>query len=763
MGSLVRVDASKEIRKEFKNRSRKNQEISIRDSELSQHEKDGWVVKKPGIRSIRIKREKLPEILLEDRIWTIIHNLNPTFINFQGEWDPDDPTIRRIDVVGVFEEFTIAIECKYRTTLDSGLKDDINSFASQKKEINGGIKKQTKLNYDTDKHELFQVFAISGCPINTALIKRAKSQNVALWSDPYIDYFETLAQLLGPAAQYIIRSHLSGDQKLSGSPYSSPAIRINESGLTAYLFTAPPDVLLKICTVPSRVLMHEVENDSEDEEETEIRVPGYQRLLSGSRLNDIRKFIDIHGGHFPNSIIISFNEVPIFEASKSHDIDFGKLIMPWHVGAAHIIDGQHRLYGYAKTEKKHDHLLPVFAYVKINTQKQADIFVRVNATQKPVERNLIWDLHGDLLWNDSTPSEKEKAFISRITKDLNSRRNSPFYHLIKIPSHSCQIGLVCPLTMRMMCTAIKKSNIFKTISEGDFTDKTLKQVTNRIIEAFNIIKTEFEEEWRKGYESNICNNNIIPPLFIVISQIWNNIYRQRNSKINRDDWIAGLTKYLKPLIEYLRNQDLGKMKKASSEGQWIENSNKFEREINKVYKEYVTRIPLDELKSNGEEEEQETSEQDDRIKTLEVRLRKLVMDKLKNAVGESWWKSRITEDAKRYALENAEKRISKHPYEHEKRHNAEWLMQFLTFGQLLNIIKRSDNWDLFKEIFGDSDNFTRKLLSVLEVRNGFDHVREISEIDYKEGINSLDWMERCLDHYETEKVKIIPKTDVPPV
>src|SRR5690606_2910367 len=146
-----------------------------------------------------------------------------------------------------------------------------------------------------------------------------------------------------------------------------------------FMFSIEPSLLLKMGFVLHRTRANESE------------FPTYQRLLVPSRLKGITKFID-EGGYFPNSIIINFNtkknKIKFEPNSKLTDSNAcsGNLIIPNAYGIAYIIDGQHRVYGYANSQYVENNTIPVVAFDGLDSIEQLEIFMDINQNQKEIGR-----------------------------------------------------------------------------------------------------------------------------------------------------------------------------------------------------------------------------------------------------------------------------------------------------------------------------------------------------------------------------------------
>src|SRR4051794_38993152 len=79
---------------------------------------EGWIVERSNKKSVRLRRPKPHGLLLEDRVWTLLHRMQFSILSDEGgaqllidSKDPESPKTQ-IDVVGIDDEAAVAIECK---------------------------------------------------------------------------------------------------------------------------------------------------------------------------------------------------------------------------------------------------------------------------------------------------------------------------------------------------------------------------------------------------------------------------------------------------------------------------------------------------------------------------------------------------------------------------------------------------------------------------------------------------------------------------
>ena len=203
-----------------------------------------------------------------------------------------------------------------------------------------------------------------------------------------------------------------------------PAIETEYKDYKLYTFTCSAKKLTQFATVSRKYI-------------GATTYKSYQRRLNGKRLKSISSFID-DGNNFVNNIIIKFNENAVefveyeYEEEENYttvtNIKTGVLRVTPLFHSCFVIDGQHRLFSFLKTDK--DINIPVSALVGINERDEVNFFININDKAESVSADLIWDLHGDM------KTDKSEGIISNAVKMLckSKDENSIFYKNIKIPS-----------------------------------------------------------------------------------------------------------------------------------------------------------------------------------------------------------------------------------------------------------------------------------------------------------------------------------------
>ncbi len=182
-------------------------------------------------------------------------------------------------------------------------------------------------------------------------------------------------------------------------------------------------------------------------------VDGAQRLSDPRRLDAISRYINRIDASFPNSIILAANihgsegriegdiesdlsedeteedeveeldrrwQITVFPAvtdGPAQQPERYELRIPSAAKLAAVIDGQHRLFAFARAEQQHlDDQLLCSVFIDLPKPMQAQIFATINSNQKAVDKSLTYELFGYNLSDepeDQWSPEKLAVFLAR--------------------------------------------------------------------------------------------------------------------------------------------------------------------------------------------------------------------------------------------------------------------------------------------------------------------------------------------------------------
>jgi DNA sulfur modification protein DndB len=726
-----------EITTEIRSRKKLGIEQTIRhknekslNEKVSLELKDGWQVLRENRQSVRMSKGKPLSEQLEDEVWTILASMKfdemSSGRDFKIKVGPDVNS-RQIDVFAKDSETAIMVEC---TSCEVPKKKNMSSLIEKIESFKGKISNSIKAHYDADtKLKLRWVIATRNIEWGTADLEKAKAAKICVLRDNEINYYNKLTSHLKGAAKYQLLAHLFSNEKIDGLDITVPATRGKMGGVTFYNFLIKPSDLLKIVYVS-----HKASRDIENLET-------YQRMLQPKRLKSIAAYID-EGGQFPTNIVINIkskNDLRFDRIDKIGNSSFGRLHLPNHYSAAWIIDGQHRIYGYAHSQrneegKKDNATLPVLAYVNMPSEKEAQLFVDINCEQVRVSKNLLNEIYATLKWDSDDYSERIYALRSRVIMTLDSRKTSPFYDRV-ITTNKDKSHFRC-LTLTSFSDGLKENKFFGetlkgTTRQGPLCLETSKKqidTMNKAIEVlhgyFSMFKEAMPEHWELGDDKGgfICTNNAIRALLRVLKEILAHISwdgRMNASFLDADELLLHIRKYSKPLVDYFSVASTDSLSMFRGR-QALKGVNRNALDMMMFIHNCFPNFEPSELKDHLENiDEEGTKDASSLIDTIQRILFQFVMNKLKEHFDddpEDWWNEGIPVTVRKTCAERRET---------EK--GAKKREQYLCLIDYQNIV--AFNWTIFKEDFsslksGGKDKQLRWIKELNDIRNITHHAEK---------------------------------------
>ncbi len=553
---------------------------------------EGWKDLRLYKNKKRIFKEKDISEKLEDKVWLLFYDIGINKISSKNfslllrESNGIKKT-KQIDVLALDNNIVFIIECKTKEELGKkSLKKEIAEFALIKSTIHSAIK-----GYLQNRELKFiDIYITENILWDKNDEIDAKENNILVWDEYDLLALEELVEVAGKGAKYQIFNRIFYDQEIRGFDIKVPAIKAKMGGYTYYVFSMKPEDLLKISYVHRR----QQKSDLIDLANT------YQRMIKQSRIRQIELFIK-NGGFFPGSIILNFHRKiekeeiiggkrhldSLCQSSKPVSIK-----IPHYYGSAWIIDGQHRLYGYANLDQKTTETVPVVAFVDLDDEQkkigkryslETKLFVDVNKNQKSIESNLLWDLYEDLYVESEYEKEKQLYVISKIAKLLNNRKESPFFRQIAIPKEQ-NTGNI---TLTAICVSINQQRLIHRSDELLFSksyDETIIYAFERISEFFRVIKEKMHDEWNKGEDHYIKTNAGV----FVLMGILRDIVECNIAKVEKDNIIQFAQQIkiiIDPLINYLSHADKNKIDDFRGAGGAGQKSRQVRYELTKIVRD----------------------------------------------------------------------------------------------------------------------------------------------------------------------------------
>lgn len=623
---------------------------SIMLNELEDYVKDGWEEVSTSKHKVKIQIQKPAGMRFEDDIWCMFYNLGFRILNYDEKliipWGDTPEDRHQLDVVAVGEEAIFVVECKASENLrQASFKKEIDEISRYKQ----GVISALRQIYGQEKRVKF-IFATrnytfsEGCEDE----KRLNNDKIFQFTDNTYDYVNSLIKSYKTTVIYQFYGLMFQHERINNEKIRVPALKGTMGGHDYYMLSIEPAKLLKIGFVLHRTKVN-----------TQITMPTYQRLLVPSRLKGIGEFID-KGGYFPNTVIINFDSSNkknriIFEQAAGGTEDtktkLGYLTIPNAYCIAYIIDGQHRMYGYAGTKYKDTNTIPVVAFDGLPSEEQLKIFMDINEHQKAVSPALRLDLTEDLNWDSPRLDSRLKALRSSIIKQLGTGKNSVLARKISIGEDNAK------LTFKPFDSALSQSSLIPNATAKEFTKHTdvclyninctdhnlamkdsQKRISNLIKDCYSYVYYKMINEYKEEYEKFIeCNRGTYAFVSLIASLNEHLILKGELSQTsNTNEQVEKMSFYFDALIDYLCNMptedqtQILLIKGAGADTLWLR---KYQNAIRKVVPSFN---PLG-LESWLETQDKDLQEEGKSIGLkIELLIKELVLKKIEDLYGDLW-------------------------------------------------------------------------------------------------------------------------------
>ncbi len=693
---------AKKLKRAAAKRRKAYQELSVLKSAVQEHLDAGWEVDRELKIKTRIRKPWSHDERLENRVWYLFYLLGYPEIssgrNFQItiKRKGADPYKKQIDVLAKDDETVIVTECKSSARITRrSLQKDIEEFANLKGPIANAIKKHYGAGF---KPKIIWLFVTSNIAWSQPDRQRAAGAHINIVTEKELKYYLQIADHLRAAARFQFLAEFLKDQKIPEmNGVHVPAVKGKLGGKTFYSFVSTPKQMLKIAFVNHRSL-----NDP-------AGAPSYQRLVSRTRLRQISRFI-YDGGFFPTNILVNFSSKCRFEHVAKDDetnVVFGNLYLPCRYRSAWIIDGQHRLYGYAPlSEKFLNQNIMVVAFESLKKEEEANLFVTINHEQKSVPKTLLDDLEGELKWGSDRPTERIGAVSARLIGLLNNDIGEPLYGRVTQQGIS-PTEKTC-LTVPAIKDGLRRSGLVgeAILNKKEFAPgvlcgtndtATLDRARSALNSYFQLLASANTTQWESGRQGYLCTNVALQAYLLLFSSIVS--YMESNKglsarELEPNDLISEIEEYMDPILRWLGEASAIQMEKHfkvqfGSGGP----REYFYRLCQKIRASFSDFAPegMDEW-AKGQSEEL-VDDADKKLKGLNIQVQKTIFDILKQvygADGNAYWKKGVTD-----------KKIKARAYEKSlEDEDADLpLENYLDFIEYKKIVENKEHWKLFKPFF----------------------------------------------------------------
>lgn len=247
LGELVKDTGEK--RAEFGKRRRGYDEATFEPALLDTRIEEGWTVQRKNKSSVRMRRAKRFDEVLENRFWSILYRFGYSELNKGRQFrvvvgKGEGGTEKQIDVFAKDDETIVIAECKAceSSTRRSMLKD-LNELAGLKKPLADAVRKHYGAEF---RPKIIWCFVTDNVRWSDEDLKRAGDHNIKVIRELELLYFEEFSKKIGEAARYQFHAEYLADQTVPAlAGRKVPAIKTKLGGTTAYLFSARPKSLIR--------------------------------------------------------------------------------------------------------------------------------------------------------------------------------------------------------------------------------------------------------------------------------------------------------------------------------------------------------------------------------------------------------------------------------------------------------------------------------------------------------------------------------------
>ncbi|WP_037474529.1 DGQHR domain-containing protein [Sphingobium sp. ba1] len=677
--------------------------IKALELKLAGEVEDGWRLIRRNKASIRLGKDKPVDRQLEDDVWCLLYRMGFSTLNRTRNFSiqAGEKTVpRQIDVFAADEETALIVECTH--SAEPGPKS-VKTLIDKIGAIREDVIKSVHTHFGRDP-KLKVKFAIATRNVHwrAADRDRAEAAGIAIITENDLVYFNKLTDFLKTAARYQFLGRYFSGEKVEGLRVQVPATKGRAGGRVFYNFLMSPYELLRIAYISHR------SKTSNDDLET------YQRMVKPSRLKEIGKYID-DGGKFPTNIIINFkSDSPLkFDQKDTFgDTATGTLHLPGQYGSAWVIDGQHRLYGYAHAQRFADDrsVVPVLAYENLPIRDEIQLFVDINTQQVKVSRNLVNEIVSSLNIDDPDPVKRLEALCARIALKLDDHPTSPIKDRILTVAQD-KDSWRC-LTLTSLSDGIATNGLIGTLHRAGKNNaqallpgplgevsQTPAATMTKAVETLSgylaLFAGQLDTHWKLGDAKGgyLCTNLGLRALLLMLRKIVAFVENKQNVKatiLEADDIVARVAPYVQPVIDYFAVADVGDVNAFRQRGSSLASVTANCLQMCSIIHEAIPEFDLPEVIEYMDSRDVAGAKQaKDMIDNINRIIFENVLTTLKAKYGEkseAWWMLGVPKSVRN----SCDQMYNETPGDRER-----W--RYLFLSNYPDIISYNDNWEVFKD------------------------------------------------------------------
>ncbi|MGN7126741.1 DGQHR domain-containing protein [Methylorubrum thiocyanatum] len=739
-------------------------------------EHDGWVLAKKNKSSLRMQRAKPEDRQLEDDVWSLFYRMGFKEMNLDRNLmltGKEGSSKRQLDVFAKDNETVFIVECTH--SRDGGAKS-IKGLLDKIEAIREDVIAAVRAKYGREaKLKVKLAIATRNVEIRVADRERAATAKVPIITEADIEYFQRLTGLLKVAARYQFLGRYLRDEKVEGLRTSLPATRGRVGNTTFYSFLISPHDLLRISYISH------MGRTSNDDFQT------YQRMVKPSRLKSIGAFID-EGGTFPTNIVVNIKRESLrFDIKERYgDTATGMLELPGQYGCAWVVDGQHRLYGYAYAGRDADEdrsVVTVLAYENLPARDEIEMFVNINTQQVKVARNLVNELISNLNINDEDPRKRLEAICARTVLNLGADKTSPLKDRI-LTIGSEKSNWKC-LTLTSLVDGLEGNNLIGNVQRpsgrngaailqpgplGHLSAEPEKFIrkSQRSLQLFlGLFAEGAPEHWALGDAKGgyLCTNLGLRAVLVLLRKLIGFVEQDgtRVVSMSPEEMVELVEPYARPVVQFFARASASEVAYFRNRGSSLVSVDQNAMQMLAIVAASRTDFDLPEIKAYLESQDAAGTEQ---ARDMILEIHKILYDDivatLKAEFGEvrdAWWITGVPKQVRidcdvRYNTEGDTSR-------------DRW--QSLNLIDYSQIVVYEGNWDLFKERYnfygkGAKAKLARWIGRISRLRNITMHVEKgplsRDEVEYVRSVHAL--VKRHIEGGETVDGKTQMLFDEPP-
>ena len=486
-------------------------------------------------------------------------------------------------------------------------------------------------------------------------------------------------------------------------------------------------------------------------------------MIRKTRLKRISEFVE-DGGFFPNSIVLNidgpkrgirFDKV----SQPESEAKLGILHLPQTYRAAYVIDGQHRLYGYADSPRAETDLIPVVAFVNLPRSEQVRLFMQINENQQAVPKNLRNTLNADLLWDSDDLRERARALKLRIAQHLGESKTSPLFGRVIIGENT-KSPERC-ITIDAISVGLDRSNFIGTFTKTELREpgtfykgnsqSTLDALVPYLELCFQYLRDELPDQWTLANSEGgfVFINNGVESLIRIFSDIIDHL--ANSEEINPREYEPGdlfewSQVYLDPLIEFLSQLDFDQGVEFRRQ-YGIAGRTRYWRQLQTViHNEFDNFLPAGLEEYLREEEKQFNTESFEMIRDIEQFMKRDIRERLIGKFGVRWTRDGVP---KKIILEAtalaAQKNLEREPGDELEPWECLHLIDYHSIVSYNHALWQ----ELYQEqytrpqdegISGGWKEKTSWMNKLNEIRNEVDHNYAVTEEQYEFLVDIKSWL-----------------------